>query len=87
MQTRRDFLMTSAAACMLVGAPLSSPGRAAEGAGEDTGAPFFLRGDPYTAHADECGLGGRSFDSAREHALRFRTPDEFRDRLVLGLEV
>ena len=87
MQTRREFLMTSAGACALIGAPLSWSG--ADSAAAESAALHdspFLHGDPYTAHADECGLGG-SFDEMREHALRFRTPDEFRDRLVLGLEV
>ena len=88
MQTRREFLMTSVAASVLVGTPVSwsAADSAADCAGDDIRAPY-LQGDPYTAHADECGLGGTSFDAMREHAFRFRTPDDFRDRLVLGLEV
>jgi hypothetical protein len=80
MQTRREFLMTSAM-CVLVagGSSFEQP--------QETAQPAYLEGDPYTAHADECGLGGRSFDAAREHALRFRTPAFDRDRFALGLEL
>ncbi len=78
--------MTSVAACALVGTPWSAAdSAAAESAALHGNA--FLHGDPYTAHADDCGLGRGSFDELREHAFRFRTPDDFRDRLVLDLEV
>ena len=83
MQTRREFLMTSAM-CVLVS---GTPGLLRAGTvSELPAAPPLLEGDPYTAHVDECGLGGRSFDAAREHALRFRTGGWDRDRVALGLE-
>jgi hypothetical protein len=87
MQTRREFLMTSAMCVLISGAP---PILAANSEVDDAAtigrAPLMIEGDPYTAHADENGLGGRSFDAACEHALRFRMPAELRDRYVLGLE-
>jgi hypothetical protein len=83
MQTRREFLMTSAMCVLISSGTLVSR---ADSTPETGVAPPFLEGDPYTAHADECGLGGRSFDAAREHALRFRSGAADRDRFVLGLE-
>jgi hypothetical protein len=80
-QTRREFLIVSGAA--VIGATLSgatpSPVHGSE--------PTLLEGDPYTAHVDENGLGGRSWNDAYEHALRFRSTPEDRDRYVLGLEI
>jgi hypothetical protein len=87
MQTRREFLMTSAmCAYALGGAPAFLPAISENDAGRNAGAPL-LHGDPYTAHVDEHGLGGRSFEAARHHALRFRSMPDDRDRFVLGLEV
>lgn len=84
-QTRREFLITSAAAISVFRSaaaqpPLSDPKQ------RPCQAPALLEGDPYTAHVDDHGLGGRSFDQAYHHALRFRSTAEGRDRYVLGLE-
>jgi hypothetical protein len=83
--TRREFVVTTAAA----GAVLLSTQHAALSIPQP--APRFehwlLEGDPYTAHVDECGLGGRTWDEAREHALRFRSTPDDRDRYVLGMEI
>jgi hypothetical protein len=81
--TRREFILTTTTALCAIsigGAPatFSSPLPVE---------PFLLEGDPYTAHADDHGLGGRSWDAAYEHALRFRSTPEARDRYVLGWEV
>jgi hypothetical protein len=81
--TRREFMiMTSAAMCAL---PLSHGWSAAQS--HPAPAPVLFEGDPYTAHVDDHGLGGRSWDDAYEHALRFRSTAADRDRYVLGLEI
>jgi hypothetical protein len=80
--TRREFLITSTTAmcAMSFGVPSFA-------AAHHPARPFLLEGDPYTAHVDEHGLGGRTWDDAYAHALRFRgTPDQ-RDHYVLGLEL
>jgi hypothetical protein len=88
MQTRREFLTTSAMCVLILGMEDSqSCLSASEQDRQDCLSSTVLVGDPYTAHADEPGLGGRSFDAARDHALRFRTPDAYRDRFALGLEI
>lgn len=51
------------------------------------GGVTLFEGDPYLAFVDDGGLGGRTWDEAREHALRFRSTPEERDRYVLGLEI
>ncbi|MGH9371301.1 MAG: hypothetical protein ACRD15_07215 [Vicinamibacterales bacterium] len=87
--TRREFLVSTAAALSTaaVAAPhddaVARPDVAAPCAGE----PAWIVGDPYTASACAAGFGGRSFTEACEYALRFRTPADDRDRLVLGLEL
>lgn len=84
-QTRREFLVTSTAALCIASLPAQAA--VAEPPPSTHDDPAFLCGDPYIATADHVGLGGRSYDAAREMALRFRsTPDE-RDRYVLGLEI
>ena len=77
--TRREFLITSTTAvcAMSFGLPAFAPRCEA----------FLLEGDPYTAHVDEHGLGGRTWDDAYEHALRFRSTPFQRDQYVLGLEL
>ena len=85
MQTRREFLITTTA-CALV--TTATPVLAVEASRPPSlSAAPLLEADPYTCHLDEHGLGGRSFDAALEHALRFRSTPEDRDRFVLGLEV
>lgn len=83
--TRREFLITTTTAMCaisLAGAPsiLAAPR-------EIAALPVLLEGDPYTAHVDEHGLGGHTWDAAYEHALRFRGTPEHRDQYVLGLEL
>ena len=46
----------------------------------------MFAGDPYLATVQDGPLGG-SFETARQHALRYRTQGATRDRLVLGLEI
>ncbi|HUP49070.1 MAG TPA: hypothetical protein VNA04_09815 [Thermoanaerobaculia bacterium] len=81
-QTRREFLVTSAvvAGGTVLWAPVA-------GGGEPVPQHEMFEGDPYLATVDDGGLGGRSFEAARDHALRFRTPGADRDRCVLGLEI
>lgn len=89
-QTRRDFLYTSAAAlCVtavasieLDAAPLAADCSSAVPCGPD-----WIQGDPYLATADHVGLGGHSWEEARDQFARFRMPAEERDRYVLGLEI
>ena len=81
-QTRREFVVT--AAVVAGGAALWTPQAAGEAPAIETA---MLEGDPYLATVDHGGLGGRSFDAARDHALRFRTPEIDRDRYLLGLEI
>lgn len=83
--TRREFLLTTTTAMCAIslsGAPsmFSVPH-------ENPSFPTLLEGDPYTAHVDEHGLGGHTWDAAYEHALRFRGTPEQRDQYVLGLEL
>ena len=88
-QTRREFLLTSAAA-LATAAVLPHEIHASPPLTPDCSSylePAWIEGDPYTASACSGGLGGRSFDAAREHALRFRSTPEDRDRYVLGLEI
>ncbi|MGH9458239.1 MAG: hypothetical protein ACRD2J_11455 [Thermoanaerobaculia bacterium] len=86
--TRREFLVTSGAALSMAAVVPT----ALEGSVSDEGRvvmstePAWIAGDPYTASACAGGLGGRSFDAARENALRFRMPADERDRILLGLE-
>ena len=89
MQTRREFLMTSAMCAFVVGSmeDRQSCLSAAEMDRQDCLSSTLLEGDPYIAHVDEHGLGGRSFEAARDHALRFRSTADDRDRFVLGLEI
>lgn len=81
--TRREFMIvTTAAMCALSvrdGWSAAQPQPALE--------PMLFEGDPYTAHVDDHGLGGRTWVSACEHALRFRSTAADRDRYVLGLEI
>src|SRR5688572_21126453 len=84
--TRREFMITTTTAMCAISlsggeAILSSPRP------EVRPAPTLFEGDPYTAHVDDHGLGGRTWDSAYEHALRFRSTAVERDRFVLGWEV
>ena len=84
-QTRREFLVTTGmgvCAVALSGGPNPSSVRQTQ-----EGAPLLHDGDPYTAHVHDEGLGGRCFEAMREHALRFRSSPDDRDRYVLGLEV
>ncbi len=85
-QSRREFLITSAAALAAVATVnlSASPPDQADAFGEPE--PAWIHGDPYTASACGGGLGGRSFEASRAQALRFRMPAEERDRYVLGLE-
>ena len=69
-------------AISLSGAPLMF-----DGPRGNVALPTLLEGDPYTAHVDEQGLGGRTWEAAFEHALRFRGTPEQRDQFVLGLEL
>lgn len=83
--TRREFILTTTTAMCAIslggaGSVLASPLAARL-------EPVLLEGDPYTAHVDDHGLGGRSWEAAYEHALRFRGTPEDRDRYVLGLEL
>jgi hypothetical protein len=80
--TRREFMiMTTAAMCAMSWTTdwSAAPHHAIE--------PALFEGDPYTAHVDDHGLGGRTWDDAYEHALRFRSTAADRDRYVLGLEI
>jgi len=88
-QTRREFLITSAAALSVAAAPLDADTDpvSARGPAPHPTEPAWMVGDPYIASACTAGFGGRSFDAARDHALRFRMPDHERDRLLLGLEL
>ncbi len=81
-QSRREFLITLLCGIALwrAGVPPAVTGRPARSLN-------LLEGDPYTAHVDEHGLGGRTWDSARDHAQRFRSTPADRDRYVLGLEI
>ena len=45
--------------------------------------PCYLHGDALTAHVVEPGLGGHSWELAREHALRHRLPDELLQRRLI----
>lgn len=89
MQTRRDFIaVTTTAVCAVVvsgGEPFLPVPR--DYVRDNLPAPHLdLIGDPYLATVDHPGLVGRSFDDALQHALRFRSTAEDRDRYVLGLE-
>jgi len=85
-QTRREFIVTSAAAVVSLSViPSVSEGPGGEGGTGNVDVMF--EGDPYLAFVDDGGLGGRTWDEAREHALRFRSTPEERDRYVLGLEI
>jgi hypothetical protein len=89
-QTRRDFLYTSAAA-LCVTAVGSIESKAATLTTECSSSspcdPDWIHGDPYLATADHVGLGGRSWEEARDQFARFRMPPDERDRYVLGLEI
>ncbi|HEV7767778.1 MAG TPA: hypothetical protein VGQ76_22435 [Thermoanaerobaculia bacterium] len=81
--TRREFMiMTTAAMCTL---SVSDGWSAAQL--HHALEPALFDGDPYTAHVDDHGLGGRTWESAYEHAIRFRSNAADRDRYVLGLEI
>ena len=84
-QTRREFLVTTGVGMCAIAFPEWSAGFSRHAPAE-AGAPL-IEGDPYTAHVHDEGLGGRSFDAMQEHALRFRSTPEDRDRYLLGLEV
>ena len=79
--TRREFLITGTTAMCAIS--LGLPSFATSAPLE----PFLMEGDPYTAHVDEHGLGGRTWDDAYEHARRFRGTPHHRDQYVLGLEL
>lgn len=83
-QTRREFVVTTAVVAggtvLLASAPSTVNAAPAP-------APEMFEGDPYLGFVDDGSLRGRTFEQARHHALRFRTPAEERDRLVLGLEI
>lgn len=64
-----------------------TPSAIFDGPREYVALPALLDGDPYLAHVDEHGLGGRTWEAAFEHALRFRGTPEQRDQFVLGLEL
>ena len=83
--TRREFLAAGAAAASA--AALGSPADALAPAGRLRDAPNYLVGDPYRSAIEAPGLGGRSFESARQRALLWRAPAAERDRLYLGLEI
>lgn len=88
-QTRREFLITSTAAICSIGVGAAASGLSLEAPALPaiTSQPALLEGDPYSAHVDDCGLGGRSWDAAFDHAMRFRSDPSDRDRYVLGLEL
>lgn len=90
-QTRREFLIASTALLGSASVPESNGAFAAEPRSTPDATacaiePGWLAGDPYATGACEAGFHGRSFDAARDYALRFRVPDADRDRVVLGLE-
>ncbi len=86
--TRREFMITTTTAMCVIslsgGHALIADHRAETQYAVEL---MLLEGDPYTAHVDERGLGGRSWEEACEHALRFRSAADDRDRYVLGLEI
>jgi hypothetical protein len=84
-QTRREFLVTTGVGMCAFWGLAAAPSASTAVAGH--GSRDLLQGDPYTSHVHDEGLGGRSFDAMREHALRFRSTPDDRDRYVLGLEV
>lgn len=89
-QTRRDFLYTSAAAlCVTAVATVDSAASPLPLPGVEPAAasPDWIEGDPYLATAGHVGLGGRSWDEAREQFERFRCTAADRDRYVLGVEI
>jgi hypothetical protein len=86
--TRREFMIaatTAVCAVSLSGGHSLIPGPLAET--KHVPEPLLFEGDPYTAHVEDRGLGGRSWEEACEHALRFRSAADDRDRYVLGLEI
>lgn len=84
-QTRREFLVTSAAALTVAAATtIEVPSLAASPPARE---PDWIIGDPFTASADHPGLGGGSFEEMREAAMRFRCSAEERERYVLGWEI
>ncbi len=83
--TRREFLSAGVAAASA--AALGSPAVALVPARGLRDAPNYLVGDPYRSAIEAPGLGGRSFESARQRALLWRAPAAERDRLYLGLEI
>lgn len=87
--TRREFIIASTTAICAVSTVRDSliAASAPPGSTPAMCESFLLQGDPYTAHVDEHGLGGRSWDAAFEHAQRFRSTADERDRYVLGWEV
>ncbi len=88
-QTRREFIVTSAAAVAALGViptPSGVEGEEPEGVGGIGNVNVMFEGDPYLAFVDDAGLGGRTYEAALEHALRFRSTPDDRDRYVLGLD-
>jgi hypothetical protein len=87
-QTRREFIATSAVTVIALSSGGQAPSPVLSPESGQAGAPVLhLQGDPYLAFVDDGGLGGRTWDEAREHAMRFRSTPEERDRYVLGLEI
>jgi hypothetical protein len=85
-QTRREFIVTSAAAVAVLSV-IPSVSEAPGGMGGAGNGSAMFQGDPYLAFVDDGGLGGHSWDEAREHALRFRSTPDDRDRHLLGLDI
>jgi hypothetical protein len=83
--TRREILAAAGAAVCAATLP-AIPAGAFAGQGLPFDGPDYLQGDPYLATTSGPGLGGRSFEEARERALRFRTPAHERDRHALGVD-
>ena len=89
-QTRREFIVTMVCSAGILPAAAPASSRQPAGGRRDgrlEGGATMLQGDPYLAFVDDAGLGGQSWEAARDHALRFRSTPEERDRYVLGLEI
>jgi hypothetical protein len=82
--TRRELLAATGAAFCAAATPAGAVAMFAPRFPFD--GPAYLQGDPYLATAPGPGLGGRTFEQARERALRFRTPALERDRHALGVD-
>ena len=86
---RREFIAIVACSAAILPAVTPASSRPAGGRrdGRLEGGVTLFDGDPYLACVDDGGLGGGTWDEAYEHALRFRSTPEERDKYVLGLEL